>query len=82
MERDQKNLLRNQFHKAIFAIMSSLDSEEGPVDKEGSNDPVDQEEYCQGPVGLSKKGVGKQMCTSFQNGIRGGARYGIMLAYY
>ena len=44
MEHDQENLLHNQFHKAISAAMLSLDSEEGLVDREGSDDPVDQAE--------------------------------------
>ena len=47
MERDQgqSNLLHYQLHQAMSATMSSLDSEEGLVDKEVSDDPVDQEEY-------------------------------------
>ena len=45
MEHDQENLLHNQFHDALSAAIESLDSEEGLVDREGSGDPVDQEEY-------------------------------------
>ena len=45
MAHDQENLLHNQFYKAISATMLSLDGEEGLVDREGSDDPVDQEEY-------------------------------------
>ena len=44
MEHDQENLLHNHLHKAISATISSLDSEEGPVERRGSDDPVDQEE--------------------------------------
>ena len=44
MDHDQKNLVYNLLHNAISATISSLDSEEGPVDREGSDDPVDQEE--------------------------------------
>ncbi len=44
MEHDQDNLLHSQFHKAISAALSSLNSEEGLVDREGSDDPVDREE--------------------------------------
>ena len=44
MEHGHENLLRNQLHKAISATMESLDSEEGPVDREDASDPVDQEE--------------------------------------
>ena len=45
MEHDHESLLHNQFHKAISAAMASLDSEEGLVDREGSDDLVDKEEY-------------------------------------
>ena len=68
-EHDQDNLLHNQFHKAISATMSSLDSEDGPVDKEGSDEPVDQEESWQVPVGRSKKGMSKIMYM-LQHGVR------------
>ena len=44
IDQGQEHLLHNQFHNAISATISSLDSEEGPVDREGSDDPVDQEE--------------------------------------
>ena len=44
MEHGQK-LFHNKFDKAISATMESLDSEEGHVDREGSDDPVGQEEY-------------------------------------
>jgi hypothetical protein len=43
-DHDQDKLLRNQFHNAISAAMSSLDSADGTVDREGSDDPVDQGE--------------------------------------
>ena len=57
MERDQHNMLRNQFHNAISATMSSMDGEDGPVDREGSDDPVDQEESWQAsPCGPIKEG--------------------------
>ena len=39
MEHDQDNLLHNQFHNAMSAAMSSLGSEEGHVDRDGSDDP-------------------------------------------
>ena len=78
MEHDQDNLLRNQFHKAISATVSSLESEEGPVDREGSDDPVDQEESWQVPVELTKKGVGKHMYM-LQHGIRGGVGHEICM---
>ena len=45
MEHDQAHLLHSQFHKAISAVMESLASEEGIVDREGSDDLVDQAEY-------------------------------------
>ena len=44
MEHEQANLLHNQFRKATSAAMLSLDSEEGLVDREGSEDLVGQEE--------------------------------------
>ena len=44
MEHDQENMQHNQLHKAKSAAMSSLDSEEGPVDREGSDNPVDHGE--------------------------------------
>ena len=69
MEHDQDNLLHNQFHNAMSAAMSSLGSEEGHVDRKGSDDLVDQEESWQGLVDLSQKGAGKN-------------KVHIMLAYY
>ena len=40
LEQDQENLQR-QFNKGIFATLSSLDSQEGPVDQEGYEGTVD-----------------------------------------
>ena len=55
-ENAKEHVLHNQFHETISAAISSLDSEEGLVDREGYDDPVDQEESWQVFVDLSKEG--------------------------